>query len=156
MVKQTLQTPAVVYTVFGILLLLIFTYAILKEREELGCYRVSIGRQCNDQQSVYLKGTKMSDDDDDTILREKLVSILSYHEKAGVWKRCVILATILLVVTILLDSAFASNIAKWIVMFVLYATIVYFYFNYVNFHHFRNLKNNGVEILETIYSRRAN
>ena len=31
----------------------IFLYAILKEREELGCYRFSIARQCNDNNSVY-------------------------------------------------------------------------------------------------------
>ena len=34
-----------------IIFISIFIYAILKEREELGCYRFSIARQCNDNNS---------------------------------------------------------------------------------------------------------
>lgn len=30
---------------------------------------------------------------------------------------------------------------------------MYFFFNYVNYHHYRNLKKNGVEILDELMSR---
>jgi hypothetical protein len=79
----------------GFIFTLIIFYAIMKEREELGCYRVSIGRQCIDEDSVYVKNTKASKEDDCNDLYEKIESILSYHEKGGVWKRCLIIASII-------------------------------------------------------------
>jgi hypothetical protein len=61
----------------------------MKEREENGCSNLfSINRQCIDDESVYLKGTKLEESDNNyDKLRDKLISILSYHEKGGVWKR---------------------------------------------------------------------
>jgi hypothetical protein len=59
----------------------------MKEREELGCYRLSIGRQCIDEESVYVKNTKAEPNDTTDDLYKRLGSILSYHEKAGVWRR---------------------------------------------------------------------
>lgn len=76
----------------------------MKEREELGCYRVSVAQQCDDHESVYIKGTHMEEGDTTQELYERMVSILSYHEKAGVWKRCVILSTILVLFAFLLIS----------------------------------------------------
>lgn len=128
-------------------------YAILKEREELGCYRISIAKQCDEQQSVYLRGTKMNTTDTESVLYERLLSILSYHEKGGVWRRCVILATVILIITYTFDKAFCDLQAKWIALFMLYFTVFYFFFNYINYHHFRNLKNNGTEIMEHLFKK---
>ena len=49
-----LLTPYLVGFVFATIII----YAVMKEREELGCYRLSIGRQCIDEDSVYVKNTK--------------------------------------------------------------------------------------------------
>jgi hypothetical protein len=128
-------------------------YAIMKEREELGCYRVSIARQCDDEDSVYVKGTHMEEGDNMQDLYARMMSILSYHEKAGVWKRCVILATILVVLAFLLLNLARTEeglVGAWIMIYLMFCTVMYFFFNYMNYHHFRNLKRNGQDIMDRI------
>lgn len=135
-----------------IIIIIILIYAVLKEREELGCYRFSIARQCNDEESVYIKNTKMNKNDTKEILYERIISILSYHEKAGIWKRCVIIGTILFLISfIMIDSK--GNKREWIALHLSFIMIIYFFFNYINYHHFRRLKQNGIEILEELKNR---
>jgi hypothetical protein len=141
--------PIILWVITIIILLI---YAVLKEREELGCYRFSIARQCNDDESVYIKNTKMNKNDTKDILYDRMISILSYHEKAGIWKRCLIIGTILFLITfIMIDSK--CNKREWIALHLSFIMIIYFFFNYINYHHFRRLKQNGVEILEELKNR---
>lgn len=134
-----------------IIFIIILLYAILKEREELGCYRISIKQQCNDNNSVFLINTKMEASDNIDILYKKMISILSYHEKSGVWRRCYIMASLLLTILYIVNNTTDNKtIFYWLNLLLLYFTILYFFFNYLNYHHFRNLKNNGVEIIEKI------
>ncbi len=132
-----------------IIIICIFLYAILKEREELGCYRISISKQCDENNSVYLLNTKMENGDTKEILKKRLISIVSYHEKGGVWRRCYILSLVLLFIILIVDkiSHKRNNIYYWIVLLLLFFTIHYFFFNYINYHHFRNLKENAIEII---------
>jgi len=132
-----------------IIIICIFLYAILKEREELGCYRISIAKQCDDNNSVYLLNTKMENGDTKEILKKRLISIVSYHEKAGVWRRCYILSLALLFIILIVDKIAhkRNNIYYWIVLLLLFFTAHYFFFNYINYHHFRNLKENAIEII---------
>jgi hypothetical protein len=131
----------------------IIVYAVLKERQELGCYRFSIHRQCIDENSVYMKNTKGFETDSGKVLYEKMESILSYHEKAGVWKRCLILATtITLFIYIVsnINKKITNNIYQYVVFLLVIFAIIYFYHNFLNYHHFRKLKLNGIEILNLI------
>lgn len=136
--------------VMAILALVVF-YAITKEREELGCYRVSVGRQCVDEDSVYVKNTKMEDTDTSRDKMERLKSIVSYHEKGGVWKRCVILSLIA-VFAVYLTYRLQSNfhLYSFLFLFLINFTIIYFYHNYINYHHFRLLKRNAIEIIDSL------
>jgi len=148
-----------------IIFISILIYAILKEREELGCYRFSIARQCNDNNSVYVINTKMENGDTKEILIKRLISIVSYHEKAGVWRRCYILSLSLLFIIYIVDKICSKrdnvndkicskrdNIYYWVVLLLLFFAIHYFFFNYINYHHFRNLKENGIEIINKLMS----
>ena len=133
-------------------------YAIMKEREELGCFRVSIATQCDDHNSVYVKGTKMEKNDTNDTLYKRMMSIMSYHEKGGVWKRCIILATILTLFAFLILSLTKTEegrVGSWIMLYLMFFIVMYFYFNYLNYHHHRNLKNNGQEILDEFVSRHS-
>lgn len=134
-----------------VILSLVVFYAINKEREELGCYRISVGRQCDDENSVYVKNTKMEDKDTCRDKMERLKSITSYHEKGGVWKRCVILSLIS-VFAVYLIYRMQSNfqLYSYLFLFLINFTIIYFYHNYVNYHHFRLLKRNAVEIIDSM------
>ena len=135
-----------------IIIICIFLYAILKEREELGCYRISIAKQCDDNNSVYLLNTKMENGDTKEILKKRLISIVSYHEKGGVWRRCYILSLSLLLIILIVDKICykRDNIYYWIVLLLLFFAIHYFFFNYINYHHFRNLKENAIEIINKV------
>jgi hypothetical protein len=138
--------------IISIILAMVFFYSIAKERQELGCYRVSIDRQCIDDESVYVKNTKMSSNDSCEDLVSRMTSIISYHEKGGVWKRCLIIAAIIVAVVYVvynMNSKF-DNIYHYLVILLLIFALLYFYHNYINYHHFRILKHNGVEILENI------
>ena len=138
--------------VIGFIFAIIIFYAIMKEREELGCYRLSIGRQCIDEDSVYVKNTKGSKEDTCNNLYEKIESILSYHEKGGVWKRCLIMSSIITIYIYIVYSVNnnINNINQCAIFLLVIFALIYFYHNYINYHHFRKLKQNGVEILQLI------
>ena len=138
----------VFFYVWIVLLCIVLLYAILKEREELGCHRISIARQCDDENSVYVKGTKMDVNDTYDDLHKKLISIVSYHEKAGVWRRCFILATLITFSSFLIYIFSCKYNISWFAIHIITFCILYFFFNFINFHHFRYLKNNGMEIIE--------
>ena len=65
------------YLIVLIFAIIIF-YALMKEREELGCYRLSIGRQSLGEESVYLKNTKAEPGDTCKDFNERMVSVGSY------------------------------------------------------------------------------
>jgi hypothetical protein len=144
-------------------LFIIIIYAVLKEREELSCDKFSISQQCDDDNNVFLKGTKITNNDDSEKLFEKLKSILSYHEKSGVWKRCLIIAVIIIFIIRIIDEE--NNCLKektiggkyyYIFLLLLIFTLQYFYQNYLNYHHFRRLKNNGIEIINKLKTNMKN
>jgi hypothetical protein len=141
--------------IITIVIVTILYYSIVKERSELGCYRISIDRQCDDDESVYVKNTKMEKNDNCEDLLQRMGSIVSYHEKGGVWKRCIIIATICVAVIYVvynMNSKF-DNIYHYLILLLLLFTLLYFYHNYINYHHFRRLKNNGIEILHQIKNK---
>lgn len=39
---------------------------------------------------------------------------------------------------------------SFLLMFLVSFTVMYFYHNYLNYHHFRRLKNNAAELLDTL------
>ena len=140
----------------GFIFAIIIFYAIMKEREESGCYRLSIERQCIDENSVYVKNTNALKEDDCNVLYKKIESILSYHEKGGVWKRCIIIASIITFFIYIIyntNKTINNNINQYAVFLLVIFAIIYFYHNYINYHHFRKLKQNGIEILQLIKTK---
>jgi hypothetical protein len=138
-----------------IIISIILYYSIFKEREEQGCYRISIDRQCADDESVYVKNTKMEKNDNCDDLFNRLNSIMSYHEKGGIWKRCFIISSICVIgVYIIYNINFKfDSIYHYTILLLLIFTLIYLYHNYVNYHHFRRLKNNGIEIINKIKNK---
>jgi hypothetical protein len=43
-----------------------------------------------------------------------------------------------------------DTIYNYVILLLLIFALLYFYHNYINYHHFRRLKNNGIEILNEI------
>lgn len=137
----------------GALMALIGTYALLKERQELGCRGLGTAeRQCRDEDSVYVRGTEPLEGDDRDQARRKLISVLSYHEKGGVWKRCFLIATVLAYLAHVVQKATRAAGAGWTIAasHLLFFAVIYFYWNFINYHHFRLLKQRGVQLVDAL------
>ncbi len=135
-----------------IITFLVLYYIICKEREIAGCGNFTIKKHCDDSKSVYLIDTKMQPNDSNEKLFERLKSALSYHEKAAVWRKCILISfTCVIFVHIVykINERFDS-VYHYLVIFLCFTSILYFYHNYINFHYLRNLKNNGEEIINFI------
>jgi hypothetical protein len=135
-----------------IIVCIILLYVLYKERCELGCKHLSIHHKCDFDDSVYIKNTKLEKNDNCQDLLHKLESIVSYHEKGGIWKRCIIIATIcvsFIFVVYKINSKFDS-IYHYILLLLLIFTVIYLYHNFINYHQFRILKNNTLEIINQI------
>lgn len=127
-------------------------YALLKERIELGCVRWSVKKQCFDENSVYVSGTRLEPGDSLNTRIKKLRGIVSYHEKAAVWRRCFIMAT---VITAFIFLIYKMDVCMNVpILFVIWHITtfftLYFFFNFINYHHFRLLQKNAFEILDTM------
>lgn len=145
------MTATTALWVHGALMGLVGMYALSKERQELGCSgHGTTRRQCRDEDSVYVRGTAPSPGDTGREARSKLVSILSYHEKGGVWKRCFILATVLAYLCYLIRRATTSPGWAIATTHLVFLSVLYFYWNFLNYHHFRVLKRHGVALIGLI------
>lgn len=148
---MTVQT--VIFTIYALLICYITYYAIAKERQELGCKRglTSINKQCDEDKSVYLVGTNPETNDTPEMLMSKLDSVLSYHEKGAVWRRCwiiMMLITMFIIIGINNPCVLHLNTIVYLQLGIFF--VIYFFFNYINYHHLRRLKNNGRMIIKAI------
>jgi hypothetical protein len=143
----------VIITSIFIICIVILVYAILKERQESGCSGFGIQRQCIEEESVHIKGTKMQPNDNIYDLCDRLKSITSYHKKGAVWRKCYILAIIMILFTYAVDYSYGVNnvsYIKYVILLIIYTAIIYFYHNFINYHNFRILKKNAQEIINKI------
>jgi hypothetical protein len=135
-----------------LILIISFYYIIYKEREISGCSDFTIAKHCDDSKSIYLLNTKMNNNDDSATLLYRLTNILSHSEKAAVWRKCLLLSaicTLFVFITYKINNKL-DNIYHYLLLLLLFTSILYFYHNYLDFHFFRNLKNNGVEIIDAL------
>jgi hypothetical protein len=148
-----MSSETVIFTIYALIIAYITYYAIAKERQELGCKRslTSIDKQCNEDNSVYLVGTNPATNDTPKILMNKLDSVLSYHEKGAVWRRCWII-TIVITLLVILGIYHTAKLELHTIVYIQLSVffVIYFFFNYINYHHLRRLKNNGKKIINAI------
>lgn len=135
-------------------------WVLKKERSELGCVKnfFSLEKQCIEEDSVFLVGTKRENRDSKDILFNKLKSILSHHEKGAVWRRSILIATIITLVFFLFTRFISCDktiisLEKYFFLFIVMTAIIYFYHNYMNYHYYRRLKNNGTEIIDILQNK---
>ena len=133
----------------SVVVILIIYYAIVKEREELGCFRLSIEKQCDDGNNVFLKNTKLEKTDTCDNALQRLQSIINYHEKGAIWRRCVLMSFVSVLGLYVLNRASNHSGTKYtyVLFMIINFAIIYFYHHYIEYHHFRNLKYNGEEII---------
>lgn len=131
-----------------VIILTIFVYCILKEREEFGCSGLTVKKQCNELKSIFFKDTMPLNTDTKKQLINKLKEILRLHERNAVWRRCFILATIIIFLFKVTntDIKFESLIMLHLIIVV----IIYFYHNFMNFHVYRIADTIGNQIINKI------
>lgn len=127
-----------------VITVIILIYCILKEREEFGCTKVTIKKQCDETKSVYFKNSIPNPTDTKTVLEYKLLKLLSLYEFSGVWKKCYIISTIICVFIKLITNV--SNI-NLISLHLIVSAIIYFYHNFMIYHVFRHAKQIGTGII---------
>lgn len=137
--------------VYGASFAAVGAYALVKERAELGCVGVDASkRQCADEDSVYVRGTAPAPDDSVPQTCARLRSVLSYHEKAGVWKRCFLIAACLAFLGVAASRAVAKPAWRFAMLHLVFVAVLYFYHNFVNYHHMRVLKKRGMSLARTL------
>ena len=67
------------YILIFLSIVLVFIYAVLKEREESGCKKCSIKKHSSDYDSVYVNDTNISPKDSLRVLFTKLKNIFNYE-----------------------------------------------------------------------------
>jgi hypothetical protein len=131
-----------------VIILGIFVYCILKEREEFGCSGITVKKQCNELKSIFFKSTTPLNTDTKKQLINKLKEILRLHEKNAVWRRCFILATIIIFVFKITNSEIKFE--SIITLHLIIIGIIYFYHNFMNFHVYRIANTIGNQIIDKI------
>jgi hypothetical protein len=125
-------------------IILINIYCLLKEREILGCTRISIKRQCNELNSVFFKGTLPDKNDSRQMLESKLYKILSMHDSSAVWRRGFIISTVFAIFIRLFTEITSVNL---IAIHIIMVAILYFYHHFMKFHVYDLGKKIGAQLI---------
>ena len=131
--------------VYFTLTIIVFIYAIFKEREEFGCSVLYGKKQCDELKSIYFKRTYPMESDTKEILMRKIKSILSIHLKISVWRKCFLISTLILFFTKGLNPEIKPQ--TLIGLHIIIMSIIYFYHNIMNFHVYRIADDIGSLIL---------
>lgn len=132
----------------------IFAFALYNEIVENGCDLSDKSVPgCHITKNVYLKGTYPSPNDSCDTMYKKIISILSFHEKNGLWKKCLIIGSLLIIALTIFMLGYDMklfNYYQYLLLLIIFTCIIYFYHNYLIHHYFQRLKDNGQEIIELI------
>lgn len=147
-------TPVTWTATYWVAIAALTAYAFFKQRLELGCEGsslFSLHKQCIEENSVFLVGTQPERGDtlDDEI--RKLRHLVSYHEKSGVWRVCLLLSLVLTWLVVLLAPGTPPT--ALVSLHLAFTAIHYFYMNYINYHHFRRIRDTGVALLASVRRR---
>lgn len=133
--------------------MLIFVFVGLKcEASDSGMFYDKTWKSYSDHESLALKGTKMVENDSNSDLYKKLETILSYHERTVLWRRSFIISVFLISFVYMvhkMNDKFDTP-DQYFMLWFLFSGILYFYFNFVIYHHHRLLKENGTEIINKL------
>jgi len=137
------------YIIIIICLFILFS-AILIESKEEGYEKLF--SKSNEDKNIYLMNTKPKKNDTIKKLCDKVISIISYHEKGGIWKRCYIISFFMTLCIYLLYkiSGEFNKVEHYVFLILILFTVLYLYHNYFNYHHFRILKKNGISLISKI------
>lgn len=127
-----------------VITIIIFIYCILKEREELGCTKITIKKQCDELNSVYFKDSIPKSTDTRTMLEYKLLRLLSLYEFSSAWRKCYIISTILCIFIKLLTNVSNVNLIS---LHLITTAILYFYHNFMIYRVFKYAKQIGTSII---------
>jgi hypothetical protein len=135
-----------------LLIVLVFVYALYKERQALGCPNIPNGEDCDNANGKAIKGTRPLPTDTTPVIFDKMRMAADFADKWVVWRGalllsipCVFLIYFFLYQRIPLEHELLMG------MFVITA-VVYFVLNFYKFHLMDYARNNideGIKILET-------
>lgn len=138
-------------------LLILFVYALSKERESLGCFSIFENlfqcKDCDNAQGKAVRGTSSSEKDSNDDIFQKIKLAASYSDRFVIWRFCFILgllATIL--IHFLTFSSFPSEKDLIIGTLVVFS-MVYFAMNFYKFHLVSYIRKNIEKSIEILKER---
>ena len=123
-------------------LVIIVIYAVYKERQALGCPTVPNGTDCDNANGKAIKGTQATVNDSNTTLLFKINKASEFTDKWVIWRLALILSMFcVLTIFFILYQRFPEEQELFVGMFVITA-LVYFTFNFYQFHLMDYIKQN--------------
>ncbi len=141
---MNIMTPSNIYFIVISFLVIDSIYQIYKV---MGCDTKTL--ECDDKESYFVRGTKYNKDDTLNDMVKKLKKITSYNENMGMWRIALVMASLIfLVVYMFLNKNIQHcNGLTLVSIHLVIWTLLWFYFNFIDFHHFKHLKENGEELI---------
>ena len=137
----------IVYAIIAILLI----YAILKEREALGCPSLPDIGDCNNEIGRAVYGTKPSSSDNNETLYSKIDRAAAYNNRFVFWRVAFIISFIGAFIVWFILFRRIPNQVELVVIMLVFSSIIYFTNNFYKFHLSDYIKRNiskSVEILK--------
>lgn len=139
----------IVYLIIAVLLI----YAIVKEREALGCPDFPDLGECNNQMGKAVYGTKPSYKDSNETLFSKIEKGAEYQNRFVFWRVAIITSFIgAFILWFVLFQKIPSEKELLIIMLV-FSSIIYFTNNFYKFHLSDHVKRNIVKSVDILKSR---
>lgn len=136
---------------------LVLFAAFKYEREDLGCsscFDTNVSA-CSDFNSVYVRDTTCSSDDNLGTMRRKLKKLISFDEAAGSWKRCVLWSFLLASLGyVIYEKGCVNEIKKcWLfaISWIVFMTVLYAMKSFESAHIYKIIKINGESLIDNIY-----
>lgn len=134
-----------------LLLTVIILLIFYKERDEYGCTGVL---QCfaseTDENNKYVKASKYNNKDTIKDIERKLLYITNIHQKIVVWRKSILISVILIFIVSLIDHRKHLDIDQYIIMLIVFSSIMYFFQNFINYHLYSSLRLNSEELIKQI------
>lgn len=124
-----------------IILVVLLIYAIIKEREALGCSS-NICQDCDNQNGKAVKGTKPDETDTTDEIYDKIYKAATFTDRFVTWRIGYIVGFFAaILVVFLLYQSFPTELELLVITLVV-GILIYFTFSFYNFHLIKCIEKN--------------
>lgn len=131
-------------------IILIFIYAVYKERQALGCRFIPNGTDCDNANGKVVHGTKSYPNDTQEVLKTNMKNAIYANERFVVWRLSYIIAFFSSIIIWFLCFRHIPKESELLISLLVIGTLLYFSFGFYQFHMWGYVQKNANETLEFI------